>query len=81
MKVINIYEDPDYGWSVMDNTGHITPCENFDSVVDVVKKIGQRFQPSNTAMQIDKKPCMQCEVWKRITIYKFCPDCGRSFYD
>lgn len=43
MTIINIYEDPDYGWTVMDHSGLITPCEDFDGVIKKLKEIGRRF--------------------------------------
>lgn len=35
-------------------------------------------QPSNTKMHVDKEPCGNCDFYKKITLDKFCRDCGMA---
>jgi len=67
------------------------PDENIHGIISIKKCKGGVIaleqaldilkQPSNTTMQIDTEPCVNCNFYKTNVRFRFCPDCGLALSD
>ena len=60
MNKLTIYDDPDYGWTVEENSGYVHPCQNLDDALKQAKIVLTRYEPLNKVVEDRQAKCSVC---------------------
>jgi len=86
MNKIEEIEELERGWKAAEETtnredGPIYWEHCHAQSLALCAALGIIKRPSNTAMQIDTEPCVNCNFYKTNVRFRFCPDCGLALSD